>query len=705
MDMMRKTAVAPGGVVILALLIVWASGAVPAAQAPPPEVVKWPDTLYVNGVIVTLNDHEMNDNPGTIVQAMAVREGAIQALGTSARIMTMRGPKTQVIDLGGKMVIPGFVEGHTHPLGDIRSHLPPDKWREPVVSMGAMVEATADATYAKISRYVKEAGVKPGVWIRIELIPNKDAGLLTIWDIAEGWIGTREAKDQVFTRAGLTKALPNNPAAAGVRNAGARDGQVILRTGPGKHEQKELRKQEMAAVDPAIYDTEEAHLWAHVRYAQERSYYGGSHAFIVFNDLGLKRTLEFIPNLVEIKNSLRPDVKGAGDRGILGTGGKRAWEEKFWQLPHPVEVYADAVKKAFTDMAVSGTTAFGSRVDHSTQLTAYHHLLRRDGRLPIRHAYSYEMHRNELASASMVEAVYPFMGAHWANNKSTNKWLWIHGISSEGAWDTPEIACLGPDLPGLPNVHDEAKARERCDFLEQGMRTPEIKGMQNALANGWRIVGLHGVGSHGLRLFIGFVEEAIKKGQITVEQVRAMRLGLAHGTMVGTVPDVVAGLLKYNIFVPIQITRALRNEPQIIDYYYGPEGYEFMAPVKSLLEAGVKVVGETHAAGGRPNLYFEGHLDSYVNRELHLHKEVMTPDEAIDRVIALKLMTIRTAEFIHADDFIGSLEVGKEADFAVLEKNYLEGPNEEIGKNQVLATVVGGQLIYKNPIWSWQVKP
>ena len=124
-----------------------------------------------------------------------------------------------------------------------------------------------------------------------------------------------------------------------------------------------------------------------------------------------------------------------------------------------------------------------------------------------------------------------------------------------------------------------------------------------------------------------------------------MKLGLAHGTMAGKAPDVIEGLKRYNIMVPIQITRALRSEPRIIDFYYGPEGYEFLAPVKSLLDAGVLVVGETHQAGGRPDLYFDGHLDSYINRELHIHGEEYTPQEGVDRIVALKLMTIRSAEF------------------------------------------------------------
>ena len=43
------------------------------AQSYPPEVLRFADSVYINATIVTLDDHAMNSNPGTIAQAMAVR--------------------------------------------------------------------------------------------------------------------------------------------------------------------------------------------------------------------------------------------------------------------------------------------------------------------------------------------------------------------------------------------------------------------------------------------------------------------------------------------------------------------------------------------------------------------------------------------------------------------------------------------------------
>jgi predicted amidohydrolase YtcJ len=51
------------------------------------------------------------------VQAIAVRDGQIVYLGTDEGAKRFIGPQTKVIDLAGRMVMPGLVDGHVHPLG------------------------------------------------------------------------------------------------------------------------------------------------------------------------------------------------------------------------------------------------------------------------------------------------------------------------------------------------------------------------------------------------------------------------------------------------------------------------------------------------------------------------------------------------------------------------------------------------------------
>ena len=68
----------------------------------------YPDTVYVNGDIVTL-DAENNSE-----QAVAVLHGKIVAVGMSAEVESLVGEGTEIIDLGGKTLLPGFYAPHDH---------------------------------------------------------------------------------------------------------------------------------------------------------------------------------------------------------------------------------------------------------------------------------------------------------------------------------------------------------------------------------------------------------------------------------------------------------------------------------------------------------------------------------------------------------------------------------------------------------------
>lgn len=70
------------------------------------------------------------------------------------------------------------------------------------------------------------------------------------------------------------------------------------------------------------------------------------------------------------------------------------------------------------------------------------------------------------------------------------------------------------------------------------------------------------------------------------------------------------------------------------------------------------------------------------------------PGAKLSREAALRAITTEGARFLRADKHIGSLEVGKLADVIVLEKNYFEVPEDEIGRQRVLMTMLGGTVLY-----------
>jgi predicted amidohydrolase YtcJ len=105
------------------------------------------DLVLRNGRLVTL------ERSGGDAQALAARGGKIVAIGTNQMVAAFTGPSTRVIDLRGRLAIPGFIEGHGHftALGASKMMLDlrdAKSWDEIV----AMVAAAA-----------KEA--KPGTWI------------------------------------------------------------------------------------------------------------------------------------------------------------------------------------------------------------------------------------------------------------------------------------------------------------------------------------------------------------------------------------------------------------------------------------------------------------------------------------------------------------------------------------------------------------
>lgn len=68
------------------------------------------DVVFHNGPVYTVNAK----NPWT--RAVAVKGHAIAYVGDDAGAKPFIGPNTRLVDLKGKMLLPGFVEGHTHPV-------------------------------------------------------------------------------------------------------------------------------------------------------------------------------------------------------------------------------------------------------------------------------------------------------------------------------------------------------------------------------------------------------------------------------------------------------------------------------------------------------------------------------------------------------------------------------------------------------------
>lgn len=110
------------------------------------------DTIYSGGPILTINDSQPK------VEAVAVKDGRIQAAGTLADISTFKGETTEAFDLNGRTMLPGFVDSHGHVvMGGIQALsanllAPPDGEVTDIASLQATLKAWAEKNSATVDK-------------------------------------------------------------------------------------------------------------------------------------------------------------------------------------------------------------------------------------------------------------------------------------------------------------------------------------------------------------------------------------------------------------------------------------------------------------------------------------------------------------------------------------------------------------------------
>lgn len=136
------------------------------------------DTVLLNGKILTV------DEQFSTRQALAIRDGRIAALGTTADIRKLAGPQSQIIDLHGRTVIPGLIDSHMHAIRAGLSFSTEVNW----IGATSLVEALGRIRDAART-------MKPGAWLIV----------------AGGWNAQQFKENRRPTQAELLAAAPDNP--------------------------------------------------------------------------------------------------------------------------------------------------------------------------------------------------------------------------------------------------------------------------------------------------------------------------------------------------------------------------------------------------------------------------------------------------------------------------------------------------------------
>jgi len=120
-------------------------------------------------------------------------------------------------------------------------------------------------------------------------------------------------------------------------------------------------------------------------------------------------------------------------------------------------------------------------------------------------------------------------------------------------------------------------------------------------------------------------------------------------------------------------------------------------PFRSLLRSGARLAMGSDWSVSTANPLLE--IEVAVERVSDLHrgeKPPFLPDERLDLMDALAAFTTGSAYVNHLDDS-GSIEVGKLADIAVLDRDLFDRAAGPIGDARVVATYVGGEPVFEDP--------
>jgi hypothetical protein len=160
----------------------WRTAAIATWMLPSSALAQWTpsaDVIFTNGQIVTL------DRDFTLSEALAIKDGRIIAVGSDEAVATHRGEATRVVDLGGKVVIPGLQDSHIH-----------------FLPLGRDVNFEVDLTYAMSAEDIVEAARK--VKERRNLAPGE-------WLVGRRW--DQYKYPRMVTRWDLDAVAPQNPVA------------------------------------------------------------------------------------------------------------------------------------------------------------------------------------------------------------------------------------------------------------------------------------------------------------------------------------------------------------------------------------------------------------------------------------------------------------------------------------------------------------
>jgi hypothetical protein len=596
-----------------------------------------PDLILHNGKIVTV------DRDFSIRQAIAVRGDRISQVASDDQVLKTRAARTALIDLGGKTVIPGLIDSHVHPTGACMT-----EFDHPIPPM---------QTIQDVLDYIKSRAeaLEDGQWIQVRQV-----------------FITRLRDERYPTRQELDSVAPKNP--------------VIFSTGP----------------DASLNSL-----------ALERS--GIDKSF---------RVTDGGPGFVE------RDPQTGEPTGILRGLTQYVKVDLEGTVRKPTEQERDArLQQLFRDYNSVGFTSIIDRDASAGGIEQYQRLYD-SGQLTLRVAANYGV--GSIGDLHTIQenirkvAQHPLHG--WAAERggresfSVQKRKKTEATMTRKRLPTPSATRSETIELGRPASDHMLRIIGIKMYLDGGMLTgsaymrepwgvskiyaitdPEYRGVLNIPAD--RLLPMvrstvennlqftaHSVGDGAVHALLDAYEQVKREMPI-----RHTRPCITHSNFMSR--EAVELAAKLGVCVDIQ-PAWLYLDTRTLVAQFGYERLRYFQPLRSIFAAG------GIAGGGSDHMQKIGSFRSInpynpflamqitMSREARWYDGVLHSEESLTREQALRFYTINNAYIMFMDQVTGSLEPNKLADFAVLDRDILTCPVDQIKDTQVLATYLGGKRVH-----------
>jgi predicted amidohydrolase YtcJ len=548
------------------------------------------DLAFVNGAVYTV------DAARTRAQAVAVRGGTIVAVGTDAAIREHVGRGTDVVDLHGRMLLPGFQDAHVHP------------------PSGGLEMRQCD---------LNDVYTRPEYEEVIAAYASRHPDVP--WILGGGW---------------YMSAFPRGAPEKGPLDAIVPDRPVALFSRDGHSLWVNSKALEIAGITAASPDPPDGRTERDERGEPAGTLHEGAC------DLVTRHAPDPTPE--ELLEGLRTAQRYLHSLGITG-----------WQ---------DAIVGGSYDTLDTYRSFAGSG-----ELTAR-----------VVGALWWDRHREEEQIEELV--------AHREEASAERFRATSVKIMQDGIIENFTAGSLEPylDEEGVP-TSNSGLSQVEPEALKRHVTALDRLGFQ---------CHFHAIGDRAIRECLDAIEAALEANGPNDHRHHIAHIQVIH-------PDDVPRFRRLRTVANGQPLWACYDS-QMVELtipFLGEERATWQYPFGSLVRAGATLAFGSDWSVSTPDPLEEIHIA--VNRRAPAEafeeagesgravEDVFLPDERLDLETAIAAFTMGSAYVNHLDHETGSIEVGKQADLTVVDRDLFAHPREEIASARVDATYVGGASVYQ----------